>query len=311
MYLSPPFDISSPVMNAKTLTASLIGSLFLFPMSAAAFETRRGYSDFWDRTFVENSVDLADRVKELETALQSHQQKMDQHEKEYAILLEGLQYEKSTLERGREALDQAAANNELIERDILSRFALVGAPNHLKRWRLQKSLRNAEAILSEDKAFLYQDLEQRETLLATETTKIQRKYASERRKLQKEESFLKREIAALQGVTNYAKTDRRNVFLGSILKPEREDFLFPRRLEHSVQQARRAEQMKAAVKSAKTDNYLTRVQPEVQNGLEAELADKELEQLKMFEKALAESLGSNLSPEELKRLYLQLFMQGN
>ncbi|KKW40927.1 MAG: hypothetical protein UY87_C0008G0021 [Candidatus Peribacteria bacterium GW2011_GWC2_54_8] len=298
-------------MNAKTLTASLIGSLFLFPMSAAAFETRRDYSDFWDRTFVENSVDLADRVKELETALQSHQQKMDQHEKEYAILLEGLQYEKSTLERGREALDQAAANNELIERDILSRFALVGAPNHLKRWRLQKSLRNAEAILSEDKAFLYQDLEQRETLLATETTKIQRKYASERRKLQKEESFLKREIAALQGVTNYAKTDRRNVFLGSILKPEREDFLFPRRLEHSVQQARRAEQMKAAVKSAKTDNYLTRVQPEVQNGLEAELADKELEQLKMFEKALAESLGSNLSPEELKRLYLQLFMQGN
>ncbi|HLD32212.1 MAG TPA: hypothetical protein VJB10_01330 [Candidatus Peribacteraceae bacterium] len=298
-------------MNAKTLTASLIGSLFLFPMSAAAFETRRDYSDFWDRTFVENSVDLADRVEELETAQRSHQQKMDQHEEEYRILLEGLQYEKSTLERERGALDQAVANNELIERDILSRLALVGAPNHLKRWRLQKSLRNAETILSEDKVLLYQDLEQREALLAAETAKIQRKYAAERRKLQKEESSLKRDIAVLQGTTNYAKTDRRNVFLGSILKPEREDFLFPRRLEHSVQQARRAEQMKTAVTSAKTDNYLTRVQPDVQSDIAAELAEKNLEQLKMFEKILSESLGSNLSSEELKRFSLELFMQGN
>lgn len=297
-------------MNAKTLTASLMGSLFLFPMSAAAFETRRDYSDFWDRTFEENSVDLADRVTELETALRSHQLQMDQYEEEYRILLEGLQYEKSTLERERETLDQAVAGNELIERDILSSFALVGAPNHLKRWRLQRSLRNAEAILSADKVLLYQDLEQREALLAAETAKIQRKYAMERRKLQKEESFLKDEIAALQGTTNYAKTDRRNVFLGSILKPEREDFLFPRRLEHSVQQARRAEQVKAAVKSAKTDNYLTRVQPEVQSNLAAELAEKNLEQLKMFEKILTESLGSNLSSEELKRFSLELFMQG-
>ena len=153
--------------------------------------------------------------------------------------------------------------------------------------------------------------EQREALLAAETAKIQRKYAAERRKLQKEESSLKRDIAVLQGTTNYAKTDRRNVFLGSILKPEREDFLFPRRLEHSVQQARRAEQMKTAVTSAKTDNYLTRVQPDVQSDIAAELAEKNLEQLKMFEKILSESLGSNLSSEELKRFSLELFMQGN
>ena len=31
----------------------------------------------------------------------------------------------------------------------------------------------------------------------------------------------------------------------------------------------------------------------------------------MFEKILSESLGSNLSSEELKRFSLELFMQGN
>lgn len=297
-------------MDRKVLSLSLVVSILILPASAAAFEFRRDYSEFWNLTNAERSVDLEERIEDLKNDLRLHQIKMAKHEKNYLKIVTGLRYEKSTLARERDEMDKTVNNNRLIERDILSRLSLVGPPKHLKRWRLQKSLRNAQHILSTDSAIPYEDLERRENLLANETSKFERSYLLERRKLQKEYSLLKGKMASLQNDSNYSSTDRRNVFLGSILKPEREDFLQPRKLQRSAIQARRAQRLKAAVMSAKTDNYLTRTQPEVQSSIEDEIAAKRDTKLKLIEKAIAESLGSNISPEELKRLALELFMQG-
>ena len=304
-------NFTSHTMKRRTILLSLLVSIILFPASAAAFQERRDYSDYWNLTGEERAVDLSEMIGELEMDLRRYQLQIDKHEEEYITLREGLNYERATLARERQALNETVERNQLIERDILSRFSIVGAPNHLKRWRLQRALRNAQKILATDSVVPYQDLERREKLLANEAEQLERAYIAKRRSLRRGEVTRMNEIYAMKNEVNYAKSDRRNIFLTSILKPERENFLLPRKLRASVSSARRAQAVKDAVLRARTDNYLTRVQPQVQSELAAELTSDALDELRMFEKELLESLGSNLSAEQLKRLSLDNFMSGN
>jgi len=295
-------------MNRKTMISSLLTAVFLVPVSAAAFEVRRDYSKYWDLTGVERKVDLEDQKPGLNMDLRNHQIRMSQHEEDYQTLREGLNYEKATLARERESLDETVERNRLIERDILSRMTIYGVPKHLKRWQAQRRLQNALKILEEDSAVPYKDLERREALLAKEADKLEASYLAKRGVLQRQESNLRAAIAALANNANYATTDRRNVFLGSILKPEREDFINPRKMRYTTEREKNASRMKAAVTRAKTDNYLTRSNPQVQSELAAEITKDAVLELKFLENLILESLGSNIAPEEIQRLQLKRFM---
>lgn len=292
---------------ARLFAATFLLCAFLLPGSALA--QRRDYSEYWKlQQEGRNIVAIIDSIESLKLELAEADRLIEQAKETYTKVLEGIQYERATLAREREAAEAADSAMQMEARDIMGRMALVGPPKHVKRWSLQRGLQNALVIFDKDRLAAFEDLERREELLAREAAKAEHAHRTALQRLERRKALLAGALEAEHANLTFATTDRKTVFLQDITVPEKEGFLAKRKAEYASAQQRRAERLRMAVMQGKLTGYLLREQPEVRASLEAELVAEEDERQKLFEKQLIESLRSNLSAEELKRLHLELYL---
>ncbi|PIQ76537.1 hypothetical protein COU78_02410 [Candidatus Peregrinibacteria bacterium CG10_big_fil_rev_8_21_14_0_10_49_24] len=299
-------------MKTRTLvTGSVLLASLCVPLSTLAAEQRRNYSDYWYLTSdVENKVAIVKELPELQKNIELAKAQLEQVHTEYGNLLDGLRYESATLERERESLESTSVQQLLKERDILGRFSIVGAPsNHLKLRARQWKLEDAQKILDEERVHAFQDLEKKERMLAREIEKTHSDYLAKRQSAQERLNIALARLNVKELQLNYAKSDKRNVFLDTITVTEKNAFLHPRISAYKQERAQKAEQIRLAMERARQNKYLGKVQPEVEQDMLRQQQEEEEYARKMLEKQLAESLGSNLSSKALKIHFLQRFLE--